>query len=421
MNKTIAGRKTVFAACWITYVVAYLCRVNFSSAMLKLSQEMQVNSAQLGAVGSAFFVVYALGQLVNGYIGDKISPYKFVTIAICGTGLLNLAVSLVDSYLPLLALWTLNGYFQSMLWGPLMRILSQRFDAADTVRVSAGMSMSMVVGYITSWAVFGRSFLYRPWQVYFFVPSLLALGAGVMWLVSLRRGSAGPPAGAKTRGAPPGRLLGIVRGQRLWLVALVCLCMGLIKESLSLWAPLLLTEMLGIGTEDSLLLVVVIPVANLLGILLAGKLMQCQNDVKRTLFSLFLAAFFCSASLFFLYRVSPLASVLAIAAVSGLMYGCNSLLLSYLPISFGGANIVSTLVGMFDFSSYMGAAMSSVLLGFALESKNYPAVFGAWAAVLAAAFTMTLFFAFKHSGRAEKNKETKKNEVKKWHRPKSAR
>ena len=226
-------------------------------------------------------------------------------------------------------------------------------------------------------------------------------------------GSSSPAPG----GAPRGGRAGIGRGQRLWLVALVCLCMGLIKESLSLWAPLLLTEMLGIGAEDSLLLVVVIPLANLLGILTAGRLMRRKNDVKKTLFSLFFAAFCCSASLFLLYRVSPVASVLAIAAVSGLMYGCNSLLLSYLPISFGGANIVSTLVGMFDFSSYMGAALSSVLLGFALENKNYPAVFGAWAAVLAAAWGMTLLFKLKRSGQSEENK----NEVKQCHRVRSAR
>lgn len=417
MEKQIAQRRAIFTACWFTYVVTYLCRVNFSSAMLKLSEEMQVNQAQLGAVGSAFFVVYALGQLVNGYIGDRISPYKFVTIAICGTGLLNLAVTWVDTYLPLLALWTLNGYFQSMLWGPLMRILAQWFDARHTMRISVGMSLSMVAGYITSWAVFGRSFLYRPWQLYFLVPALLALGTGLGWLLGLRRSRSTPGGAGPHTAVPHGRLGGIVRGQRLWLVALTCLCMGLIKESLSLWAPLLLTEMLGIGAEDSLLLVAVIPLANLLGILTAGRLMRRRNNVKKTLFCLFFAAFCCSVSLFALYRASALASVLAIAAVSGLMYGCNSLLLSYLPISFGGANIVSTLVGIFDFSSYMGAALSSVLLGFALESKNYPAVFGVWAAVLAAAWGLTLLFRLKCPDRSGENK----NEVKKWHRTRSAR
>lgn len=416
MKKFKAGEKAIFAVCWFTYVIAYLCRVNFSSAMLKLSEGMQVSAAQLGTIGSAFFAVYAVGQLINGYIGDKLSPYKFVAIAICGTGVLNAAVSLTKEYLPLLILWTLNGYFQSMLWGPLMRILSEHFSAAHTVRVSMGMSMSMVVGYITSWAIFGRCFFYRPWQMYFLVPAFLALGVGVWWLVRL--GGEGPPCAEKNKNTLTSReLAALVRERRLWLVALVCLCMGLIKESLSLWAPVLLTEMLGIRTEDSLLLVAIIPLANLGGILVAGKGMQHKNSVKATLLSLFLGAVCCTISLFFTYRALPILSVFAIAGVSGLMYGCNSLLLSYLPISFKGVNVVSTLVGMFDFSSYMGAAMSSLLLGMALESKNYLSVFGVWAVVLGAAFGLTLFFQLDGSKQFEKIK----NEVKKWHRMKSPR
>ncbi|MBP8855257.1 MAG: MFS transporter [Oscillospiraceae bacterium] len=401
MKQLFSKQKSIFAVCWITYVLAYLCRVNFSSAMLKISQSMQVTSSQLGAIGSAFFTVYALGQLVNGYIGDRISPYKFVTIAIVGTGILNLAVSMTNSYWVLFVLWTVNGYFQSMLWGPLMRILSQHFDRSQTVHISTGMSTSMVVGYITSWAVFGRAFLYRPWQTYFLIPALMALTAGALWIISSAERTRATAAKPKPVAMPAAQILYTIKKQRLWLVALVCLCMGLIKESLSLWAPLLLTEMLHIQTETSLLLVIIIPIGNFMGILLAGKLMRRKNDVKKTLSYLFLAAVCCSASLFITYRISPIGSVLAIAAVSGIMYGCNSLLLSYLPISFGGANIVSTLVGLFDFSSYMGAALSSALLGFALQSKNYLAVFGVWALVLTVAFGLTMLFKLKAQNPAQ--------------------
>ena len=109
--------------------------------------------------------------------------------------------------------------------------------------------------------------------------------------------------------------------------------------------------------------------------------------------------------------------MLAIAAVSGLMYGCNSLLLSYLPISFGGANIVSTLVGMFGlFPPTWGGAVVGAA-GVCAGEQNYPAVFGAWAAVLAAAWGMTLLFKLKRSGQSEKNK----NEVKQCRRVRSAR
>lgn len=389
---------TVFAVCWLTYVITYLCRVNFSSAMSKLSQVMKVNTTQLGTIGSSFFIVYAVGQLINGYIGDKISPYKFVAVALFGTGILNFAISCVDSYLLLMVFWTLNGYFQSMLWGPLMRILSQHISPSHTVWVSTGMSTSMVVGYLTSWVMFGRCFLSRPWQTYFFVPALLALAVALVWTVYLifRREPA-PAAAAPAAGAPAcqERYAGIFRSvakYRLWLVAAVCLCMGLIKESLSLWSPMLMTEMLGLGEKDSLTVVGLIPLANLAGIMLTGRLMRKKNDAKKALSDLFFAAVLCCACLFFTQRFAAMAGVAALAAISGLMYGCNSLLLSYLPISFGGENIVSSLVGLFDFSSYMGAALSSILLGVALEHKRYTAVFSVWLVVLSIACLLTHFF-----------------------------
>ena len=414
MREKFKHECTVFAVCWLTYVITYLCRVNFSSAMLKLSQVMQVNTTQLGTIGSSFFVVYAVGQLVNGYIGDKISPYKLVAAALFGTGALNLAIACIDGYLPLMVLWTLNGYFQSMLWGPLMRILSQHISPSRTVWVSTGMSTSMVVGYITSWVLFGRCFLPRPWQTYFLVPALLALAAAVVWtgyLICRRKPAAAvPDAGASvSRQSRTGMFRSVVQ-YRLWLVAVVCLCMGLIKESLSLWSPMLMTEMLGLEEKTSLTVVALIPLANFAGILLTGRFMGKRNDAKRTLRDLFFAAALCSLCLFFTQRHAAAGGVAALAAISGLMYGCNSLLLSYLPISFGGENIVSSLVGLFDFSSYMGAALSSALLGVALEHKSYTAVFTVWLIVLCAACLLTQFFKLKPTSGPQKPECARRSE-----------
>lgn len=379
---------TVFAACWATYVVTYLCRVNYSSAMLKLSQEMGISSSQLGTIGSVFFAIYAIGQLFNGWVGDKVSPYKFVSIAILGTAILNLGMSLSHEYSQLLVLWALNGYFQSMLWGPLMRILSQQFPPNRTMQVSTGMSTSMVIGYIISWAIFGRFFLPFPWWIYFLIPSVIALFTGALWVGSLRRNKTRQSVLNKEKVS--GSLKKVLCTHRLWLVAFVCLCMGLIKESLSLWAPLLLKNMLGLENKDSLLIAIAIPLANFIGILVTGKLMHRKNNVKKTLLMLFTSAVCCAISLFLLYRMVPVVGVIAISTISGLMYGCNSLLLSYIPIHYGGETTVSSLVGLFDFSSYMGAALSSILLGFAIEAQNYYALFGIWAVVLATAGILTL-------------------------------
>ena len=55
-----AKKNHVFMLCWTTYVITYLCRVNFSSAMEKLSLGTGIDLAKLGVIGSVFFFSYAL-------------------------------------------------------------------------------------------------------------------------------------------------------------------------------------------------------------------------------------------------------------------------------------------------------------------------------------------------------------------------
>ena len=153
-----AKKNHVFMLCWTTYVITYLCRVNFSSAMEKLSLGTGIDLAKLGVIGSVFFFSYALGQLVNGFLGDRTPPFVFISAAITATGFLNLLMSQTVSSLGLTCIWGLNGYIQSMLWGPMMRILSERFEPHERIKVSTRMSSSMVAGFILSWAVFGKAF-----------------------------------------------------------------------------------------------------------------------------------------------------------------------------------------------------------------------------------------------------------------------
>ena len=92
------NKRRMLAVCWVTYLIAYLCRVNMSSALPKLEAAFGVTNGTLGVAGSLFFIVYAVGQLVNGALGDRVSPYKFVAVAAAGTAVLNCIVSLSGNF-----------------------------------------------------------------------------------------------------------------------------------------------------------------------------------------------------------------------------------------------------------------------------------------------------------------------------------
>ena len=67
--------------CFLTYLTAYLCRVNFSASLTSLSAARALEYDLLGAAGAAFFAVYAVGQLINGFLGDHIHPVRFILMA----------------------------------------------------------------------------------------------------------------------------------------------------------------------------------------------------------------------------------------------------------------------------------------------------------------------------------------------------
>ena len=73
------------------------------------------------------------------------------------------------------------------------------------------------------------------------------------------------------------------------------------------------------------------------------------------------------------HRTSP-ALVLLIAALIAVINASNWYMLSYLPFYFSSRNIVSTLVGTFDFSTYIGASIMSGMLGVLLMRFGWVAL-----------------------------------------------
>lgn len=389
MKKPISHR-AVLLLCFSTYLVVYLLRVNFASVLYKMSLQTAISPQRLGLVGSVFFVTYAVGQLVNGYIGDRVSPYWFVVWAMLGTTLANGAVSLSTGYGAILLFWGFNGYCQSVFWGALNRILSCHYDQAKHSMVSTVMSSSMVGGCIISWTLLGKILAQSSWRLYFRIPFWIGAAALGVWLLVAHR-EKGPLPAALGPAKTLRQTVMFIKDERLYITCLICVCLGLVKESVSLWAPTILVSVLKVEQNDSFLLVCLIPLGNLCGILLSKKLIdRFEKREMRALMILF-AITALSAALLMVTKDAAW-TVLLIALVSAMSYGCNSVLLSFIPLAYAGENLVSTLIGVFDFSSYIGAAVSSFVLGLFLSEDNWLFVPMIWGMMTVTALLLCVWF-----------------------------
>lgn len=152
-------RHIILFFCWLSYSSIYIARLNLSIANPLISEQGLMTIVQLGALGSCFFFSYAFGQIINGKIGDKISPRLMIVTGLFIAGISNALICIINTLIPFIfILWTINGFAQSMLWGPTMRLVSSEYTGQKSGKTAA-MVLSTSVGIGSVAAIFLSSVL----------------------------------------------------------------------------------------------------------------------------------------------------------------------------------------------------------------------------------------------------------------------
>ena len=384
----------IFVLCWMAYTSIYLCRVNMSVAIPAIQQAFGWSKAGLGLIGNFFFWIYGIGQLINGYIGDKIPGRIFIFIGLAITAITNILFSFTSSLAAMIFLWAVNGFFQSMLWGPIIRILSASFPEEYRTRISVGISTTMVGGYLLGWGLSGQILTTASWHWAFRLPGILVLTYAVIWLVSTRKllasknGRKGSGLAALENLDSRDRIIDqndeipfwqFIKVNRLWVIAVVCACQGIIKESISLWGPLYLMETHSIALSSTTSYILLIPLMNFGGILLSGWLDKKFNYRHNIAIMIIFAASIVSfLGLFLFGLLSIVIGVILLGCCSALMFGANTLLLGVIPMGFAKYNKASSAAGFFDFSSYMGAGIAGFVTGSISEHWGWNGALVMW-------------------------------------------
>lgn len=243
------------------------------------------------------------------------------------------------------------------------------------------MSTCSVTGYLLSWTVLGKLLEHQPSQFYFLIPVLPALVLIPCWIWTGKRNPLETMLAQRRAVLSLGESIREVVDCRLHWVSLLCLGIGAIQEGAVFWLPVMFSQTLGLSTTESLLCLMIVPFAKLMGVFVARKILSLFGDrPKRTEVVLLLAVFGTCILMFLLRSVSAYFTVLLIGILILFVNGANWVLISYLPLRYSEKNMVATLVGIFDFSVYIGAAISSPILGFAMAHYGFAAVPGVWLA-----------------------------------------
>ncbi|MBF9018645.1 MULTISPECIES: MFS transporter [unclassified Oceanispirochaeta] len=397
-----------FTLCWLAYALIYFGRVNLSVALPDIESDLGLSKAGLGLIGTIFFWIYGTGQLVNGRLGDSFPSRPFIFAGLFVTALANIFFGLAGSVPLMLLLWGINGYFQSMLWGPIIKTLSHWFSYKKRAAVAIGVSTSMVGGFLLAWGLSGHLVATSGWRSAFLVPGIVIGCFSLVWLIFLRErpedlGLVSPNTHvARQEDSRKDSFIPLLLKSRLGLIVLACFAQGIIKDGISLWGPTFILEQWDLSMETTVKAILIIPLTNLGGMFLASWLNSLlENSERKAILLLLTLTIISLTSLILVGRSSLYFGLVFLALTSAFMYGANTLLLGVIPMNYARIGAVSTIAGFLDFSSYLAAGAASVITGLVVQTFGWNSMLLIWcfSACIGAA---AIFIDIKRSPRQEK-------------------
>jgi MFS transporter, OPA family, glycerol-3-phosphate transporter len=182
----------MLGAVMFCYLFYYTGRQTFGFAIPGIQQELGISKQALGWISAAMLWAYAIGQFINGNLGDRFGGRRMMAAGAVASFILNWLTSFGVGLKSLLLTWGANGLAQSMGWAPGSRLVSNWWGAHERGRafgffvLAAGLSS--VLSFVTSLVVL--DVLHLNWRWIFRLPVvLMLLGGVVVWLVARDRPS----------------------------------------------------------------------------------------------------------------------------------------------------------------------------------------------------------------------------------------
>ncbi|MBQ9859233.1 MAG: MFS transporter [Clostridia bacterium] len=384
-EKKIAARNAVMLGgmCALAYLAVYVVRNVLSTVTPSILSGGFMSTEQVGTLSSVFFIAYAVGQLINGIIGDRI-PAKFML----GAGLLMAGVShLVLTVVLSAPLWAYvayaaTGFFLSMVYGPMTKVVAENVHPLYAPRCSLGYTFSSLLGSPAA----GVLAMVLSWQGVFVVGSsaLVAMGVAVFVAFCLyeRHGIIRPRPPVKETHTAVGGIKVLLR-RHIVKFSLVSIITGVIRTTVVFWLPTYLAQHLHYTEQQAS---GIFSVATLLisftAFVAVFAYERLGHNMHVTVLLAFVLSALCFAGVYFVPQ--PLVNtILLVAAIFCSNCAASILWSCYCP-SLWDTGMVSTATGFLDFLSYMAAAASSSLFAGVVDVIGWQGLILIWLGLLVA-------------------------------------
>lgn len=374
-----------------TYLFFYNGRQNINLVMTQMAEGLGSTTAALGVVSSALFWCYAFGQLINGRLGAYFGYKRFIIVGVVCSSILNVIISFQHSIPVIAVLWGLNGFFQSMVWSNGLGVINKWWPK-EKRGFSSGLStffsgMAQVVTYLTILLCLqlNPEWGWRAAFRYPMIPMILILVAFVLFFHNspeevgfegVNEEKSKKEQKLETEIKEKGYLYPykiLFSEPKVLVICLISAIAGVGRYGLLTWVPTYFTEQLGLEIKQGIFSSILLPLGQACAMfifpVITDKFFKGKREPMLIIASI---VTFCGMIIFpFItnqYLASGMLFILGVfAMVTGVIWAIAG--------DIGGKVFSSTVIGVFDWAVYMGAAVQAVVFGFVKDTFGWPAIF----------------------------------------------
>ncbi|WP_318468110.1 MFS transporter [Photobacterium leiognathi] len=383
----------IMVSMYIGYAVFYLTRKNFSYAMPAIITDLGWDKADIGLMGTLFYLTYGISKFISGIVSDRSNPRYFMGLGLIATGIINILFGLSSSIVALSILWVLNAWFQGWGWPACSKLLTTWYSRSErggwwsvwnTAHNLGGAMIPIIVGYTV---------LHYGWRYSFFIPGVIAVIVGCLlcWRLRDKPTTMGLPSIGHWRkdyleiahentgkGLSQKQILTryVLSNKYIWLLGLSYILVYIVRTAINDWGNLYLTEQYGYSLITANSALSLFEIGGFLGSLVAGwgsdKIFSGNRGPMILLFSM--GIFLSVSALWLMPIVSFALQAVCLFAIGFFVFG-PQMLIGMAAAECSHKDSVGAATGFVGLFAYMGAALAGYPLAIITQHFHWTGFF----------------------------------------------
>ena len=375
MEKKIQSAWRIGSLCIATYLASYVTRNILSVSTPEMIKEAFFTKEYTGLLSSVCFIFYAVGQLINGFIGDMVHPKYMIIMGLGVSSISTFAIPLFDNRIIHFTAFALIGFGLSMLRGPLMKVISENTAATHARMICTLFSMAGFAGPLIA----SLLSIFFEWRAVFTVTGIISVFITVasVTVISLLEKRGEIKFTPKKEKGVLNSILSVFKLEDFFFYMFISAIGEIAGSSITFWIPTYTTEHLGFSGDAASTIYSVVSLTTLftpfITLVIYEKLIR--NGVKLALVMYVLSAVFFIAVRF---TAAPLVNVIMLIIAKMAAAAAASLVWSaYIP-GLARSGKVSSANGVIDAAGYAMASLANVIFSGSVSRLGWSGIVNMW-------------------------------------------